>query len=172
MEPEVKYRLIDGERYLNDGNYPRAIEEFTGVIKDLKGGPEIARVRNNLAIAYARQGFQEKSIEELKLAVKLDPSHNMAKTNLGIAVCEQSKKYIEEGKVDTAVSLLIGVFELIPENPLPISTLGIICSIQDKKAEAIKLFNKALQLCSSNDKYSAVKKSIEAELNELQKSTS
>jgi len=169
VDSETKYRIIDGERYLKEGNYSRAVQEFTSAINNIKGGPHIAGVRNNLAIAYARQGFHEKALEELKLAVKLDPSHTMAKTNLGIAVCEQSKKYIEEGKVDNAVRLLIGVSELIPDNPLPISTLGIICSLQDKKADALKLFNKALKLCNSKAEYNPVKKSIEAELSELQK---
>lgn len=168
MNSEAEYRIIDGEKYLSEGNYSRAIEEFITVIK---GGLNTSRVRNNLAIAYAKTGFFDKAIDELKQAVKIDPGNKMARNNLGIAVCEQSKKYIEDGKVDIAVNLLISVSELIPNNPLPFSSLGIICSLKDKKAEAVKLFNKALKLCNSSE-FNFLKPKIEAELKELEKSSS
>jgi tetratricopeptide (TPR) repeat protein len=163
VSAEEKAFLLSGESYFNNGDYPRAIEEFN---KAMKVTSNEAMVRNNLGIAYARMGFFEKAIDELRSVVKLEPLHNTARFNLGITVCDQSRKYIEHGKLDAAIHILKDIIGFIPDNPLPVSTLGIICVIQDKKVEAIELFNKALSLCNS-PQYASVKKSIEEELKNI-----
>ena len=141
MSAEEKAYLLSGESYFNNGDYPRAIEEFN---KAMKVTTSEARVRNNLGIAYARMGFFEKAIEELKLVLRLEPTHSTAKFNLGVTVCELSRKYIETGRLDNAINILKDVSRIIPDNPFPLSTIGIIYVIQDKKTEAIELLNKAL----------------------------
>jgi len=163
VSAEEKAYLLSGESYFNNGDYPRAIEEFN---KAMKVTTSEARVRNNLGIAYARMGFFEKAIEELKLVLRLEPTHSTAKFNLGVTVCELSRKYIETGRLDNAINILKDVSRIIPDNPFPLSTIGIIYVIQDKKTEAIELLNKALSLCNSAQ-YASVKKSVEEELKHL-----
>jgi len=163
VSSEEKAYLLSGESYFNNGDYPRAIEEFN---KAMKVTTSEARVRNNLGIAYARMGFFEKAIEELKLVLRLEPTHSTARFNLGVTVCELSRKYIESGRLDNAINILKDVSRIIPDNPFPVSTIGIIYVIQDKKTEAIELLNKALSLCNSAQ-YASVKKSVEEELKNL-----
>ncbi|MEQ8170317.1 MAG: tetratricopeptide repeat protein [Candidatus Eremiobacterota bacterium] len=163
MSSEEKAYLLSGESYFNNGDYPRAIEEFN---KAMKVTTSEARVRNNLGIAYARMGFFEKAVEELKSVLRLEPTHSTARFNLGVTVCELSRKYIESGRLDNAINILKDVSLIIPENPFPVSTMGIIYVIQDKKTEAVELLNKALSLCNSAQ-YVSVKKSVEEELKNL-----
>ena len=163
VSSEEKAYLLSGESYFNNGDYPRAIEEFN---KAMKVTTSEARVRNNLGIAYARMGFFEKAIEELKSVLRLEPTHSTARFNLGVTVCELSRKYIESGRLDNAINILKDVSLIIPENPFPVSTMGIIYVIQDKKTEAMELLNKALSLCNSVQ-YASVKKSVEEELKNL-----
>ncbi len=163
MSSEEKAYLLSGESYFNNGDYPRAIEEFN---KAMKVTTSEARVRNNLGIAYARMGFFEKAIEELKSVLRLEPTHSTARFNLGVTVCELSRKYIETGRLDNAINILKDVSRIIPDNPFPVSTMGIIYVIQDKKTEAMELLNKALSLCNSVQ-YASVKKSVEEELKNL-----
>ena len=163
MSSEEKAYLLSGESYFNNGDYPRAIEEFN---KAMKVTTSEARVRNNLGIAYARMGFFEKAVEELKSVLRLEPTHSTARFNLGVTVCELSRKYIETGRLDNAINILKDVSRIIPDNPFPVSTMGIIYVIQDKKTEAMELLNKALSLCNSVQ-YASVKKSVEEELKNL-----
>jgi len=168
VNPEEREYILSGERHFNAGDYNRAIEEFS---KALAITENEARIRNNIGLAYVKRGFFEKALEEFKQALKADPSHEKTKFNLGIAVCEQSKKYIDNKKPDSAINILKEVSNLIPEHPLPCSSLGIIYSLQDKKDEALVLLNKALELCNS-EAYGSIKKSIEKEIKKLEGTTS
>jgi tetratricopeptide (TPR) repeat protein len=105
----------------------------------IKKSPNKPRVHNNLGFYLVMDKIFEKGVEELNIALRLDPKYITARFNLGLA-------YEEMKLLDEATFHLKEYLRLAPEDPEGYNEIGII-SLQKKKIdEAIQFFKKGLEI--------------------------
>ncbi len=135
--------------------------------------PRAALARNNLAIAFHRQGDDERAREELEIALRLSPRHRESHSNMGVlhalagrweeAAIEFKKSlksdpsyyaaslhlgevYLRMGRLEEAEEVLRGVVKANPYIPQAWNGLAIILEEMGRGREAEKLYRTAVRL--------------------------
>jgi tetratricopeptide (TPR) repeat protein len=103
---------------------------------------EFYRLSDN-ALEFYRKGEYEKSIEEWKKALALDPNDAAAVSNLGAALNGA-------GRLEEAAAQFRRAFEIDPENARAHSNMGIALARGKKYEEAAKFFERAIELRPSD----------------------
>jgi tetratricopeptide (TPR) repeat protein len=103
---------------------------------------EFYRLSDN-GLEYYRRGEYEKSIEEWKKALALDPNDAAAVSNLGAALNGA-------GRLEEAAAQFRRAFEIDPENARAHSNMGIALARAKKYGEAAKYFERAIELRPSD----------------------
>lgn len=98
-----------------------------------------AEAARNLATAYASQGKYEKALENFKRAVYFAPDRADYRADLALA--NSSLKSYDEAQKQIEMSL-----QMNPNDARSYNIYGKILLAQDRKSEAVGLFEKALQL--------------------------
>lgn len=116
-----------GEKYMLDGNYPKAIEEL---VKAEKLNPKDPITHNYLGLSFrarannthnptSKKNFIELSVSHYKKALELKPDYSIARNNLGNA-------YMDLEKWDEAIDCYKEVLRDLVYRPpyFPLSNLG------------------------------------------------
>ncbi|MFA5145558.1 MAG: tetratricopeptide repeat protein [Candidatus Omnitrophota bacterium] len=135
---------IMGVMYEDLGDIDTAIEEFS---KSLKEDHENLLVRLHLASNFIRKNDTHKAIEELKLAVSLDPEAIEPHTILALLYFSQNKLDLATSEYETALK---GASKLQPKNIDIYKSLGQIYLEQKKFKEAEQVYKTIIDL-SDND---------------------
>jgi len=96
-------------------------------------------IHNNLALAYDRIGRYDEAIEELKVALRLNPYYIEAHNNLAVAYYKMGMHYEAEKKLQEAL-------RLNPEYAEAHNNLGNIYGSMGKYEEGIEELQKALRI--------------------------
>ena len=113
--------------------------EDTLWISTAKTSPSGPNIHNNLGDVYGRQGNTEKSIEEFKKAIEINPQYADAYHNLASA-------YKETGKIDEAIENYKKAIEFNPNLWQSYQNLAAIYFDQEKYPEAYENMEKALKI--------------------------
>ncbi|MGS2763306.1 tetratricopeptide repeat protein [Sinomicrobium sp. M5D2P9] len=98
--------------------------------------PEIVK---NIALIYSQKGDDEKAIEAVKEARKVDPED----VNL---LMTEANLYIKLGQKDKFKEVMQQAIQKDPKNPMLYYNLGVITGEQGNKEEARKYYEKAIEL--------------------------
>lgn len=101
------------------------------------------------ALHYLQQ--YEAAIAHYRRALALDPNYAEARNNLGITLREAGKYYGEQqGDLQKATQYLEEAYQLRPKEYETARLLGVAYGIQQRHAEAIRLFDQAARLKPEN----------------------
>jgi tetratricopeptide (TPR) repeat protein len=105
----------------------------------VKKSPHKPRVHNNLGSFLVKDKKFERGIEELNIALKLDPRYNEARFNLGLA-------YGKMKLFDRATIHLAEYLRTNPERPEGYNEMGLVSLQKRKIDEAIRFFKRGLEI--------------------------
>ncbi|MFA5088956.1 MAG: tetratricopeptide repeat protein [Candidatus Omnitrophota bacterium] len=133
--------------------------------------PEHVRVRNSLALAYARQGLFKEAERQFRKSLDVEPANVRSRIGLGKALCDQGKcaeglmeyekvtdaggfRELLDNNLELTYRILIKDYQkLIQKEPLNSQayySLGVICVKAGGIDEAIRNFAKAVELAPEN----------------------
>jgi len=101
--------------------------------------PDSTRAYNNLGLAYAEKGWQEKAIDLYKRCIVLDPSFPLAYVNLGVA-------YARTGQTGMAIENLEKALSLDPKNVVAYANLARAYGEAGQLEKAAENYGKAIAL--------------------------
>ena len=168
-EMEAQKHFDNALKLYNLGNYDRAIDEFTEVIKI---DPKFDRAYTNRGILWMEKGEYDRAIEDCTHAMELNPNQFQAyscrgnawryKGEYDRAISDHTKAvelnpqnariynnrgavWINRGEYDRAVADFTKAIELDPKYPMPYYNRGNSLYCQGKFKEAIPDYQKALE---------------------------
>jgi predicted negative regulator of RcsB-dependent stress response len=110
MEQQVKANPADLgltlqlANFLSDNRfYDKAISYYQAY---LKKKPKDTNARVDMGICYKEIGEYDTAMQEMKQALKYDPTHLFATFNLGIVALDKGKMYMDQGQMDKANELI------------------------------------------------------------------
>ena len=121
------------------GNYKGAIEKH---LKVLELDPEFGESHNDLGYAFISLADYEKAVEHFKEYLALNP--NDANPHDSIA-----DAYFLMGRLDEAISHYEDAVRIKPDFPVSYFKLGYIYAIQEDTAEAVRWFDKSIEMATS-----------------------
>lgn len=92
-----------------------------------------------LGVAYLETGLFQEGIDAFKLAVTLNPKHDVTRYNLAYAL-------IKNGKVEEAIPHLELALQCTPNYLEAIHEMGVACNLLGRRDEAIQWWKKALKI--------------------------
>lgn len=125
-----------GSIYINLGEEEKAIQHYMAA---LQIDPDLVEAHNNLGIALMHEGKIEAAISQFQKAVQLNPDFRKAENNLNRALA------IRRG-LETEISRIDKILKDNPENFILHFQLGNLYFRKGEQDQAIKHYNKALQL--------------------------
>ncbi len=134
--PDLLYAL--GGAYMGKHRPDLAEQKF---LKVLSIKPNYSAVRNSLGVAYLELKKWDNAIQQFKV-VKDDllyEHHDDAVINLGLA-------YLGKGSYQQALDELTTMKSMAPRNPKVRVALGRVLMAQDKQAQAVVEYRKAIEL--------------------------
>ncbi|MDB4264704.1 tetratricopeptide repeat protein, partial [bacterium] len=108
--------------------------------KLLQTYPDFALAHNDLGVLYYNRSEKEKALACYEKAAQLAPENVTFKKNLADFYC------VEQGRLEDALKLYIGVLEIQPEDTETLLSLGEICTAFGKKADARVFFERILEI--------------------------
>jgi Tfp pilus assembly protein PilF len=167
--PTIDNLLALSTEYINKQMPGKSIEPLK---KALEISPDNAAVHNNLAVAYTMLKQYGDAIAEANLALKLDPSFQLAKNNLAWATAEKKKvlekiaalenipeqqrnadqeidlglNYFYCGDYGKSITIWSAVAEKDPANHLALNNIGTAFMMKSQYDDAISMFTKALEI--------------------------
>lgn len=133
----------------------------------LKINPSNTRIRNSLALSYAKRNRFDLAEENFRKVLEVEPLNNRARIGLGKSLCDQGKFWeglreyeavknpenlqdLLDGNVKSTLLFLISHYERLsrnhPDNPRIYHSLGVVYSKLDNPQEAVKYYEKAVAL--------------------------
>jgi len=118
---DVQVRFLVGVVLMDQRRDDEALAHFSGMAQDY---PELPDPHNNLALLHARAGRLEQARQSLEAALRNDPSHRLARTNLGqvylMLAVQAWEQAAAAGPLDPAVQRrLEGARSLLASASLP-----------------------------------------------------
>lgn len=160
---------ISGDRFYQEGDFDRAIEEFK---RALLLDPTEVNVHNSLGVCHGLQGRMEDALEAFEAAVFLDPEEYLARYNCGLVhmlqgrtdlalACfreagrinpevfevafQTGKLYLLKGEPEKAIGFLEKAAGLKPAAAAPHAFLGQCYEALDRPDEAVAAYKKAVK---------------------------
>ena len=112
--PAAEYYFGRGRAYYHEGQYDKAISDYT---KAIEINPKYAEVYFKRGFDYYHTGQYDKAISDYTKAIEINPKYADAYTNRGIA-------YDKKGHYDEAISDFTEAIELNPY--LPVTSLAYV----------------------------------------------
>jgi tetratricopeptide (TPR) repeat protein len=132
---EIKDKLTEAAALMNAKKFADA----RAIYEDLAAKyPSVKEFRPLIARAHYGEGNKERAIEELRKAAEQDPENIEVRLLLGNTLMETGKQ--EEGR-----QVLAAVDDSKVKDPIVYINIGIALMNQNKQAEAITWFDKAIQ---------------------------
>lgn len=101
---DVQLRFLQGVALMDLQRHAEALDHFSRMAQDY---PELPDPHNNIALLHARAGRLEQARQALELALRNDPSHRAARSNLGqvylMLAVQAWELAAAEGPLDTAL---------------------------------------------------------------------
>lgn len=101
---DVQMRFLLGVALMDLQRDAEALAHFSGMAQDY---PELPDPQNNIALLHARAGRLEQARQALETALRNDPTHRAARTNLGqvhlLLAVQAWELAAAEGPLDTAL---------------------------------------------------------------------
>ena len=132
---EIKAKLTEAAALMNAKKFADARAIYEGLATKF---PTVKEFRPLIARAYYGEGNKEKAVEELRRAAEQDPENVEVKLLLGNTLMETGKQ--EEGR-----QVLASVDDSKVKDPIVYINIGIALMNENKQAEAIAWFDKAIQ---------------------------
>ena len=136
-------RELLAQAYMQVGNASACLRALLGVLKAYTetpvGGNDIARVENNLGVAYSKLGDQEKAREHYEASLALSegvpiPFHNLA------------RQYLSQGRIQKARKLFDEHGHRFADDPLTLAIGGRLATLLGDLPKAEALFREAIQV--------------------------
>ncbi|MDQ2943238.1 MAG: PEP-CTERM system TPR-repeat protein PrsT, partial [Candidatus Dormibacteraeota bacterium] len=115
----------------------KAKEADAGLLEWLKNNPSDVAARGYLATTYVRAGQTKQAIEQYQLAIQTDPNNILALNDLAWLY--------QKEKDPRALATAEKAYQLKPDNPEIMDTLGWILVEQGKTARGLELLQKATE---------------------------
>jgi len=101
--------------------------------------PGLARPRNNLGLALAKQGRDKEAIKHYREALRIDPGSEKAHNNLGLSLESQ-------GRLEEAVRHYVEALRMRPDYFVAHNNLGSALKSQGRLEEAIGHYKEAIKI--------------------------
>ncbi len=121
------------------GNFKGAIEKH---LKVLELDPEFGESHNDLGYNYLSQGDYVKAVEHFKAYLALNPGDANPHDSIADA-------YFLMGRLDEAISHYEDAVRIKPDFPVSYFKLGYIYAIKEDTAEAVRWFDKSIEMAIS-----------------------
>jgi tetratricopeptide (TPR) repeat protein len=138
----------EGNDLSRAGEFDKAAEQYE---KALETDPEYVDAMTNLGVAYYNLGQLDKAIEQYNKAIKIAPSDADIRSNLAAAHVQKHQSTSDPEELDRAVEQYEKAIELNPDLAEAHFGLGVIYALQDENAQAIRAFERFLELDQGQD---------------------
>jgi len=125
-----------GVAYMLERDYERAVQSFE---KALSIQPALIEAHYNLALVFSRQGRWDKAAEKYKNILEINPDNVFIRKELAFAL-------LNNGKTNEAVSNFSELLAAQPAFADEYCQIGALLVQQEKKDEAIKLYERGLKI--------------------------
>ena len=128
--------ILRGYAYYKKGQYDRAIDDFSTVIR-LK--PDDADAFNNRGIAYKKKGQYDRAIDDYNTAIRLKPDYTLVFNNRGYA-------YYKKGQYDRAIDDYTTAIRLKPDDAYAFNGRGFAYYKRGQYDRAIDDYSTVIRL--------------------------
>lgn len=135
-DPEALRHFMDGQLYLNQGEYALAILEFQ---EALERDPQAGSIHVSMAEAYWKLGKVKRAEAHLKQALELDPGDIQALEIL-------ANHYVVRQQYDQAEAQFRYLVDVDPQNPDYLVALAELAKVRNDYAEAVQLYRQAFKV--------------------------
>lgn len=126
------------------GRFDDVIEAVTGAsIREMEQDPEIW---NYLGIAYANKGAADKALEAFETGLAIDPSFASIYVNRGTLFLSQFLRTKDAASARKAADDFAKAVENDPQDAAAFNGMGVISRLSGKPDDAVRAFEKALDL--------------------------
>ncbi|MDH3576102.1 MAG: tetratricopeptide repeat protein, partial [Desulfobacteraceae bacterium] len=129
-----------GNSYLNEGQYDKAISEYS---KAIEINPKDNKAYTKRGLAYGRRGQFDQAISDFNKAIEINPKDNKAYNNRGFA-------YSRRGQFDQAISDYNKAIEINPKYNKAYTNRGAAYARRGQFDQAISDYNKAIEINPTN----------------------
>ncbi len=140
LNPEALQHFMDGQVYMNQGNYAMAVIELQDA---LMADPTISTIHVSLAECFFNLGKPDRAFSHLTSAIKLDPNDTEAHEMLG-------QYYLIKKEFKEAQQEFTFLVQQDPNNVDYILALAEISQMMGEPEKAIDLFFKAYSINTDN----------------------
>ncbi|MFQ6613440.1 MAG: tetratricopeptide repeat protein [Fidelibacterota bacterium] len=177
LDPEALQHFMDGQVYMNQGNYAMAVIELQDA---LIADPSISTIHVSLAECFFNLGKPERAFSHLQSAIKLDPRDTEAHEMLGqyYLVQKEYPKAREEfeflssqdsenvdyilalaeiarlsGKAEEAIDRYLAAYYMDTSNIRPLEQAAQLALQEKIPDKALKIFSELIQENPKNERY-------------------
>lgn len=133
---EIRFLIQQGDEYINDGNYEKAIESYAAAVKL---DPKSIDARMELGKAYANSGKIDQAMDEFASIIKIDSRNAQAHNYRGILYGNQ-EKWLEAAREHEAA------LKIEPDNLYTINRLGLMYRSMGRFQDARDTLQKAVEI--------------------------
>ena len=133
---EVRFHIQEGDRYLKEGSYERAVESYAAAIEL---NPKDIDARRKLGEAHANYGKTGLALEEFARIIEIDPSYTHAYNYRGFL-------YIKDEKWEEAAREFESALKVDPDDLYALNQLGLSYGMMGRFEDAEDTLQKAVEL--------------------------
>ncbi|MFC1714504.1 tetratricopeptide repeat protein [Candidatus Poribacteria bacterium] len=133
---EVNFHIEEGNRYLSEGNYDKAVESYTAAINT---HPESIDAHAKLGEAYVSHGEIDLALEEFARIIQIKPDYSHAYNYRGFLYHNQEKWTEAAKEFESSV-------KIDPENLYSLNYLGLVYKMMGRLDDAKDILRKAIEL--------------------------
>lgn len=133
---EVRFYTQEGDRYLQEGNYSKAVESYSAAIKL---DPKSIDARRKLGEAHANNGRVDLALEEFAKIIQIDPNYIHAYNFRGFLYNNQQKWAEAAGEFESAL-------KVDPNNLYALNHLGLMYKMMSRFEDAKSTLKKAAEI--------------------------
>jgi tetratricopeptide (TPR) repeat protein len=138
---KAKACLDRGDKYSEQGDYDRAIREYTKAIRIDPSDTDVAVVAYIArAVSYYKKEDYNRAIADFTELIRRDPSH------AAVLYCSRGRAYQEKKNYNSAIADFNKAIQLDPSNAAAYCSRGRVYEQKKDYNSAIADFNKAIQL--------------------------
>ncbi len=133
---EVSFYEQEGDRYLTDGDYSKAIESYSQAVKK---DPKSTQIRRKLGEAYAKDGKNDLALNEFNEILKTEPNNIHAHNFIGFI-------YINQEEWLSAIKQFEKTLSIDPNNLYALNHIGLSYKMLGNTESAKTYLQKASEL--------------------------
>jgi tetratricopeptide (TPR) repeat protein len=126
----------EGDKYLNEGNYNKAVESYANA---LKKDPKSVETHRKLAESYSKLGNNDLALQEFTNILQIDPNYILAYNYRGFLYSNQSKW-------NEAIQEFESALKIEPNNIYALAHLGLAYKMVSRIEDAKSVLQKASEL--------------------------